>query len=88
MTYRIVRRTALPCVALLVASVAWGSASLATAARSVDTAGVLANQAGRPAGFAVIEMHTLLEPTPIRTRKMHMVRPDLMHFPISYDVYC
>lgn len=24
----------------------------------------------------------------VRLRKLHLVRPDLIHYPIHYDVYC
>ncbi len=27
-------------------------------------------------------------PLEVRTRRLHMVRPDLIHYPISYDTFC
>lgn len=36
-----------------------------------------------PAGDAVA--NTRIE---VRLRKLHLVRPDLIPYPISYDVYC
>jgi hypothetical protein len=29
-----------------------------------------------------------IKPLEVRTRRLHLVRPDLMHYPISYDTYC
>lgn len=30
----------------------------------------------------------LLRPSEVRTRKLHVVRPDLLHYPLAYDTYC
>jgi len=29
-----------------------------------------------------------IRPLEVRTRRLHMVRPDLMHYPLQYDTYC
>jgi hypothetical protein len=29
-----------------------------------------------------------IKPLEVRTRRLHMVRPDLLHYPIQYDTYC
>lgn len=29
-----------------------------------------------------------LNPLDVRTRRLHMVRPDLLHYPLQYDTYC
>ncbi|GIW75785.1 MAG: hypothetical protein KatS3mg104_0848 [Phycisphaerae bacterium] len=29
-----------------------------------------------------------LKPLDVRTRRLHMVRPDLIHYPLQYDTYC
>lgn len=29
-----------------------------------------------------------LRPLEVRIRKLHVVRPDLLRFPMQYDVYC
>lgn len=29
-----------------------------------------------------------LKPLDVRTRRLHLVRPDLLHYPLQYDTYC
>ncbi|MGN6505345.1 MAG: hypothetical protein ACTHM6_07260 [Tepidisphaeraceae bacterium] len=43
-----------------------------------------------PASFTPMPDHRLadIKPLEVRIRKMHLVRPDLLHYPIQYDVYC
>lgn len=31
---------------------------------------------------------TTIKPLEVRTRRLHMVRPDLLHYPIQYDTFC
>ena len=40
-----------------------------------------------PAAAAAPEAITSLRPE-VRLRKLHLVRPDLIQYPLSYDVYC
>ena len=40
-----------------------------------------------PATSPEAEMLTKLPPE-VRLRKLHLVRPDLIQYPISYEVYC
>lgn len=30
----------------------------------------------------------VIRPLEVRTRRLHMVRPDLLRYPIQYDTYC
>jgi len=30
----------------------------------------------------------VIYPLEVRTRKLHLVRPDLLRFPMQYDTYC
>lgn len=54
------------------------SASSPAAARSGQAATVVA---------PVETVATYLRPE-VRLRKLHLVRPDLIQYPLSYDVYC
>lgn len=68
-------------------------------ARYVLLAGVLfTGAAARPAPSAAspspkpdADRHAridLLRPPEVRLRKLHLVRPDLIPYPLSYEVYC
>jgi hypothetical protein len=43
--------------------------------------------AQRPASQNPLEQFTRLPPE-VRLRKLHLVRPDLIQYPISFEVYC
>ncbi len=30
----------------------------------------------------------VIRPLEVRTRKLHLIRPDLLRFPMQYDTYC
>lgn len=34
------------------------------------------------------EALAVIRPLEVRTRKLHLVRPDLLRFPMQYDTYC
>ncbi|HEY0008011.1 MAG TPA: hypothetical protein VGB55_04750 [Tepidisphaeraceae bacterium] len=34
------------------------------------------------------ELHAVIRPVEVRMRRLHMVRPDLIRFPIVYDTIC
>jgi hypothetical protein len=41
-----------------------------------------------PAADAALAPQAVFRPLEVRTRRLHLVRPDLMHYPIQYDTYC
>jgi hypothetical protein len=41
----------------------------------------------RPMGEAYADW-SFIRPIEVRTRRLHLVRPDLLHYPIQYDTYC
>jgi hypothetical protein len=43
-------------------------------------------EAKRPAIPSV--QTAILRPLEVRTRRLHRVRPDLIHFPVRYDTFC
>jgi len=46
------------------------------------------SQQAAPDGQAVVpESITSLRPE-VRLRKLHLVRPDLIQYPLAYDIYC
>jgi hypothetical protein len=46
-----------------------------------DTSAQKANPANRPQGVAAMHQE-------VRLRKLHLVRPDLIPYPIEYEYYC
>ena len=42
----------------------------------------------RPTTDPQIAPVATIKPLEVRTRRLHMVRPDLLHYPIQYDIYC
>jgi hypothetical protein len=41
-----------------------------------------------PPGLAVVDNLDSIRPTEVRLRKLHLVRPDLIPYPIEYEVVC
>ena len=41
-----------------------------------------------PTQAAMPQQVAELRPLEVRIRKLHVVRPDLLRFPMQYDVYC
>ena len=39
-------------------------------------------------GNAPLQQVAELRPLEVRIRKLHVVRPDLLRFPMQYDIYC
>ena len=39
-------------------------------------------------GLAVVDNLDSIRPTEVRLRKLHLVRPDLIPYPIEYEVVC
>ena len=39
-------------------------------------------------GIAVVDNLDSIRPTEVRLRKLHLVRPDLIPYPIEYEVVC
>lgn len=50
---------------------------------------VNASSVQKPEGLsdAVADGMSVFRPFEVRTRKMHLVRPDLLHYPMQLDVY-
>jgi hypothetical protein len=44
--------------------------------------------AGRPSVDPAIAPVATIKPLEVRTRRLHLVRPDLLHYPIQYDTFC
>lgn len=42
----------------------------------------------RPSVDPAITPVATIKPLEVRTRRLHMVRTDLLHYPIQYDTYC
>jgi hypothetical protein len=40
------------------------------------------------AGLEVAGRASLFRPIEVRTRRLHLVRPDLLRYPIQYDTFC
>ena len=58
---------------------------LLTAAMSSPIDRASANLSSARAGMAVLDS---IRPTEVRLRKLHLVRPDLIPYPIEYEVVC
>jgi len=73
-------RLVLPAATLLAFFTVGGSTPAATPAPVVPA----------PAGVVPAAPHDAVGymPPEVRLRKLHLVRPDLIPYPIAYDVYC
>ena len=78
-----IRRTVV--LGLLGAMLSIGTAGVSGEESLVDPGLVDPRQAQDPAMSAV---PAELQPEARRLRKLHLVRPDLIPYPIAYDVYC
>lgn len=62
------------------------AAGLIPAASLVGSSGDMLTSA--PAGQMQITRSESLRPPEVRLRKLHLVRPDLIPYPIEYEVVC
>lgn len=49
---------------------------------------LLAGVASAPSSIGQTPVTGEVEQAEVRLRKLHLVRPDLIPYPIAYDVYC
>lgn len=71
---------------LVVAVLAFACALLSGTAPASSAAVSLDAPANAPE-FSDVSV-AVIRPLEVRTRKLHVVRPDLLRFPMQYDTYC